>query len=150
MQPEEGKGMSFDFGEVEQCEEEDGLLVISYRIPEAKRVVEVYSLVGTSWVEAYRTTEKYDFELTAVDIYLGDYAAIGYPVAFIGYRIDGTGQYLDLDIVQAEAGGRDVRDQHAVPKPRLRQWRLERRRRHALPNRHRPHIRLRLPTAALG
>jgi hypothetical protein len=103
------EGMSFDFGEVEQCVQQDGLLVISYRIPEAKRVVEVYSLVGTSWVEAYRTTEEYDFELTAVDLYIGDYAGIGYPSAFIGYRIDGTGHYLDFDIVQATAGPLDVR-----------------------------------------
>jgi len=120
MLPEEGnvfstseltctEGMSFDFGEVEQCEEEDGLLVISYRIPESKRVVEVYSKVDTSWVEAYRTTEEYDFEFTAVDLYLGDYAGIGYPAVFIGYRIDGTGKYLDFDIVQSEAGGLDVR-----------------------------------------
>jgi len=103
------EGMTFDFGEVEQCVEQDGLLVISYRIPGAKRVIEVYSLVGSSWVEAYRTTEEYDFELTAVDLHIGDYAGIGYPAVFIGYRIEGTGQYLDFDIVQAEAGGLDVR-----------------------------------------
>jgi len=102
-------GMSFEFGEVDQCEEEGGLLVISYRIPEAKRVVEVYSKVDTFWVEAYRTTEEFDFELTAIDLYIGDYAGIGYPAVFIGYRIDGTGKYLDFDIVQAEAGGLDVR-----------------------------------------
>jgi hypothetical protein len=102
-------GMSFDYGEVEQCVQQDGLLAISYRIPEAKRVVEVYQLVGSSWVEAYRTTEDYDFELTAVDLYIGDYAGIGYPAVFIGYRIDGTGQYLDFDIAQLEADGLDVR-----------------------------------------
>ena len=104
------KGMSFDYGEVEQCVEQDDLLVISYRIPEAKRVVEVYAKVGPSWVESYRTTEEYDFELTAVDLYIGDYAGIGHPAAFIGYRIDGTGHYLDFDIVQSQgAGALDVR-----------------------------------------
>lgn len=98
-------GMSFDYGEVDQCVEQDGLLVISYRIPEAKRVVEVYSLVGAFWVEVHQTTEDYDFEFTAVDLYLGDYAGIGYPAVFIGYRIDGTGHYLDFDIVQSEGEG---------------------------------------------
>jgi len=108
------EGMSFDFGEVEQCVEQDGLLVISYRIPEARRVVEVYTLVGTSWVETYRTTEEFDFELSAVDLYVGDYAGIGYPAVFIGYRIDGSGKYLDFDIVQAEAGGLDVRGLRSI------------------------------------
>jgi len=98
-------GMSFDYGEVDQCVEQDGLIVISYRIPEAKRVVEVYSLVGDFWVEVHQTTEEFDFELIAVDLYIGDFAGIGYPTAFIGYRIDGTGQYLDVDIVQSEGEG---------------------------------------------
>ena len=103
-------GMSFDSGEVEQCVEQDDLLVISYRVPEAKRVVEVYVKVGSSWVENYRTTEEYDVELTAVSLYIGDYAGIGHPAAFIGYRIDGTGHYLDFDIVQSQGGGTlDVR-----------------------------------------
>lgn len=94
-------GMSFDYGEVDQCVEQDGLIVISYRIPEAKRVVEVYSLAGSSWVENFQTTEEYDFEFTAVDLYVGDYGGVGYPAVFIGYRIDGTGHYLDFDIVQS-------------------------------------------------
>ena len=94
-------GMSFEFGEVDQCVEQDDLLVISYRIPESKRVVEVYVKVGTSWVENYRTTEEFDFEFTAVDLYIGDYAGIGHPAAFIGYRLDGSGHYLDFDIVQS-------------------------------------------------
>lgn len=102
--------MSFAYGDVEQCVEQDDLLVISYRVPEARRVVEVYVKVGSSWVENYRTTEDYDFELTAVDLYIGDYAGIGHPAAFIGYRIDGTGHYLDFDIVQSQGGGTlDVR-----------------------------------------
>lgn len=103
-------GMSFDYGEVEQCVEQDDLLVISYRIPEAKRVVEAYVKVGSSWVENYRTTEDFDFELTAVNLYIGDYAGIGHPAAFIGYRIDGSGHYLDFDIVQSRGDGTlDVR-----------------------------------------
>jgi len=70
----------------------------------------VYARVDTFWVEAYRTTEEYDFELTAVDLYIGDYAGIGHPAVFIGYRIDGTGSFLDFDIVQSEGGGAlDVR-----------------------------------------
>jgi hypothetical protein len=100
----------FEFGAIEQCVQEDDLMVISYRIPEAKRVVEVYSRVGTFWVETYRTTEEYDFELTAVDLHIGDYAGIGHPAVFIGYRIDGSGSFLDFDIVQSEADGAlDVR-----------------------------------------
>ena len=102
-------GISFDYGEVEQCVEQDDLIVISYRIPEGKRVVEVYVRVGTFWVEAYRTIEEFAFELSAVDLYIDDFAGIGYPAAFIGYRIDGSGQYLDFDIVQLEATGLDVR-----------------------------------------
>ena len=102
-------GISFDYGEVEQCVEQDDLIVISYRIPEGKRVVEVYVRVETFWVEAYRTIEEFDFELSAVDLYIDDFAGIGYPAAFIGYRIDGSGQYLDFDIVQLEATGLDVR-----------------------------------------
>ena len=107
-------GISFEFGEVEQCVEQDDLLVISYRIPEGKRAVEVYVRVGTFWVETYRTTEEFDFELTAVDLYIGDYAGIGYPVAFIGYRIDGSGKYLDFDIVQLEGTDLDVRGIRSV------------------------------------
>lgn len=107
-------GISFEFGEVEQCVEQDDLLVISYRIPEGKRAVEVYVRVGTFWVETYRTTEEFDFELTAVDLYIGDYAGIGYPAAFIGYRIDGSGKYLDFDIVQLEGTDLDVRGIRSV------------------------------------
>lgn len=102
-------GIDFPYGDVEQCVEDDDVLVISYRIPEAKRVVEVYARVDTFWVENYRTTEEYDSELTAVDLYIGDYAGIGRSAVFIGYRIDGSGSYLDFDIVQSEAGGFDVR-----------------------------------------
>ena len=51
-------GISFEYGEVEQCVEQDDLIVISYRIPEGKRVVEVYVRVETFWVEAYRTIEE--------------------------------------------------------------------------------------------
>ena len=70
----------------------------------------MYARVDTFWVEACRTTEEYDFELTAVDLYIGDYAGIGHPAVFIGYRIDGTGSFLDFDIVQSEGGGAlDVR-----------------------------------------
>ena len=98
-------GISFDYGEVEQCVEQDDLIVISYRIPEGKRVVEGYVRVETFWVEAYRTIEEFDFELSAVDLYIDDFAGIGFPAAFIGYRIDGSGQYLDFDIVQLEATG---------------------------------------------
>ena len=104
------EGMNLGYGEIERCAMEGNLLVLSYRIPESKRQIEVYNLVGTTWVLAHATTEEYDFELTAVDVYIGDYAGIGYPAAFIGYRIDGTGQYLDFDILQATAGGNlDVR-----------------------------------------
>ncbi len=99
----------FELGQLEQCVQQDDLMVISYRIPEAKRVVEVYARVGTFWVENYRTTEDYDFELTAVDLFIGDYAGIGRPAVFIGYRTDGSGSFLDFDIVQSEAGGFDVR-----------------------------------------
>jgi hypothetical protein len=100
----------FDFGQIEQCVQQDDLMVISYRIPESKRVVEAYLKVDTFWVEAYRTTEAEDFELAAVDLYIGDYAGIGYPSAFIGYRYDGSGGYLDFDIVQVRPeGGLDVR-----------------------------------------
>ena len=91
------------------CVAPDDLIVISYRIPEGKRVVEGYVRVETFWVEAYRTIGEFDFELSAVDLYIDDFAGIGFPAAFIGYRIDGSGQYLDFDIVQLEATGLDVR-----------------------------------------
>ncbi|MEQ1702724.1 MAG: hypothetical protein ABMA25_21660 [Ilumatobacteraceae bacterium] len=100
----------FDFGAIEQCVQQDDLMVISYRIPESKRVVEAYLKVDTFWVEAYRTTEAEDFELAAIDLYIGDYAGNGYPAAFIGYRYEGSGGYLDFDIVQVRPeGGLDVR-----------------------------------------
>ena len=73
----------------------------------------MYVLVDDSWVETYRTTEEYDFELAAIDLYIGDYAGIGYPAAFIGYRFDGSGKYLDFDIVQGTAG-LDVRGIHSM------------------------------------
>ncbi len=108
-------GMSYEWGEVADCKQEDELMVISYRIPESKRVISVYSLQGGSWVESHRATEDYDFEFSAVDVWLGDYGGTGYPAAFIGYRIDGSGQYLDFDIVQVEAGGTlDVRGMRGV------------------------------------
>lgn len=91
------------------CVAPDDLIVISYRIPEGKRVAEVYVRVETFWVEAYRTIGEFDFELSAVDLYIDDFAGIGFPAAFIGYRIDGAGQYLDFDIVQLEGTGLDVR-----------------------------------------
>ena len=103
-------GMSFDYGEVEQCVEQGDLMVISYRIPEAKRVVEVYVKVGSSWTENYSATEDFDFELSAVALYISDYAGIGHPAAFVGYRIEGTGHFLDFDIVQSRGDGSlDVR-----------------------------------------
>lgn len=102
-------GMNLGYGEIETCAMDGNLLVLSYRIPESKRMVEVYSLVGTTWVLAYATTEEYDFEFSAVDVYIGDYAGIGYPAAFIGYRIDGSGKYLDFDIVQSTGSNLDVR-----------------------------------------
>ena len=52
------------------CVAPDDLIVISYRIPEGKRVVEAYVRVETFWVEAYRTIEEFDFELSDVDLYI--------------------------------------------------------------------------------
>ena len=110
-----GAGMSFDYGEVEQCVEQDDLMVISYRIPEAKRVVEAYVKVGGSWAERYQSTEEFDFELTAVNLYIADYAGSGRPSAFVGYRIDGTGHFLDFDIVQSRGDGTlDVRGMRGI------------------------------------
>ena len=100
------------------CVAPDDLIVISYRIPEGKRVVEGYVRVETFWVEAYRTIEEFDFELSAVDLYIDDFAGIGFPAAFIGYRIDGAGQYLDFDIVHLEATGLDVRGIRSRPRQR--------------------------------
>lgn len=95
----------FDYGQMEQCVQEGDLMVISYRIPESKRVVEVYAHVGAFWVETHYTTEAVDFELASVDLYIGDYGGIGNPAVFIGYRYEGTGGYLDFDIVQSIGEG---------------------------------------------
>ena len=95
----------FEFGEIEQCVQQENLMVISYRIPESKRVVEVYAKVDTFWVEAYRTTEAEDFELAAIDLYIGDFGGVGAPAALIGYRYAGSGGYLDFDIAQMGLDG---------------------------------------------
>ena len=98
-----------DFAWVDQCVQQGDLAGLVYRIPEGRTGVMLLELVGSTWVESYNVQEEFDFEWTSVGMYIGDYAAVGAPAVFVGYRLDGSGSYLDVDIAQRNGTGLDVR-----------------------------------------
>lgn len=95
---------------VEDCQQmpshSNGVTVLVLRrADDGSYAVSVLFGSGASLVQRYRAEEEAAGVWTGVTVQLGDYNGDDGAEVWVGYRYDGSGQYLDLDVLDPRADG---------------------------------------------